>query len=51
MSVVKLLRGDRITLPAEIRKALEFDEGDHLEADRPAQFLDLISRNTPSVAT
>lgn len=36
MSVVKLLRGGQITLPAEIRRALELDEGDHLEAEMVA---------------
>lgn len=33
MSVVKLLRGGQITLPAEIRRALELGEGDYLEAE------------------
>ena len=33
MSVVKLLRRGQITLPAEIRKALELGEGDYLEAE------------------
>jgi AbrB family looped-hinge helix DNA binding protein len=36
MSVVKLLRGGRITLPAEIRRALELGEGDYLEAEMVA---------------
>ena len=33
MSVVKMLRGGQITLPAEIRRALELGEGDYLEAE------------------
>jgi len=33
MSIVKMLRGGQITLPAEIRKALELAEGDYLEAE------------------
>jgi AbrB family looped-hinge helix DNA binding protein len=32
MSLVKLLRGGQMTLPAEARKALRLKEGDYLEA-------------------
>ena len=33
MSLVKLLRGGQMTLPAEARKALRLKEGDYLEAE------------------
>jgi AbrB family looped-hinge helix DNA binding protein len=33
MSLVKLLRGGQMTLPAEARRALRLKEGDYLEAE------------------
>jgi AbrB family looped-hinge helix DNA binding protein len=33
MSLVRLLRGGQVTLPAETRKALKLNEGDYLEAE------------------
>jgi AbrB family looped-hinge helix DNA binding protein len=33
MSLVKLLRGGQLTLPAETRRALQLKEGDYLEAE------------------
>ena len=33
MSLVRLLRGGQVTLPAETRKALKLTEGDYLEAE------------------
>jgi AbrB family looped-hinge helix DNA binding protein len=33
MSLVKVLRGGQVTLPAEARKALRLEEGDYLEAE------------------
>ncbi len=33
MTLVKLLRGGQMTLPAEARKALRLKEGDYLEAE------------------
>lgn len=33
MSLVKVVRNGQITLPAELRKALDLDEGDYLEVE------------------
>jgi AbrB family looped-hinge helix DNA binding protein len=33
MSLVRVLRGGQVTLPAETRKALKLSEGDYLEAE------------------
>ena len=45
MSVVKLLRRGQITLPAEIRKALELGEGDYREAELVASAVVLVPRS------